>query len=282
MGSYRGEYENYYQSISGKKQKVYKDARSNVNYNENNEDKNGNIYTKDTNKKGHESLRVKDIIKYFVNINLVNIAACTVIASLLYASKAYPSGQAVYDYIKDVSKVSFYYKDMITEDSNLVFNVIDDVKNTMPKSANTEENSDVIKPFDSFKVVKKSSIEILKSNSVVPLSGTLVFGEIQGIKEKYIFVSSNDAKVKNVYKGTVKEIGTDDQLGEFIVINSADGVDIKYSNINSITKKVGDEVTTGEVIADVTNNEKTKIKGVVLQVIDGGEYKDPKEYINVK
>lgn len=272
MGSYREEYESYYQSIMGKRIQIHKDMKEQ------------SILNSDESKGNYSSVRVSDITKYLININLLNSVACVAIAGLLIISKSYEKGQEVYDYFKDVSKVSFYYKDVFKDEaSSMMFNVSNNIKNEESKDTVIEKTDTVLKPFDDFQVVKKTLSEILRENSVLPLSGDISLGETQVITEKYVLLSStSDTKVKSIYKGTVKEIGTDENIGEFIVIDLGDGTDVKYGHVKSIAKKVGDEVSIGDVIAEVDTNKSTTINGVILQVIDQGEYKDPKEYINIK
>lgn len=278
MGSYREEYESYYSNILGKKIRrvdIAKDEKA---------------LERDIEKNKHNKTSSGDIIRYFININVTNTIVCLFIGTLLVTGGSHPKGMEVYNYIKQVSKVNFYYKDIIgNEVTKSVFNSNEETNKIQNNIGNNEvkeikEDTSIVTPFNDFEVVTKASSEILKESSVLPIGDKVSFGEVQGIKEEYVLLisDSNDTSVKSICKGIVKELGTDEEIGDFLVLDLGGNLNIKYGNLKSVVKEVGQDVNAGDVVAELNKSSNNKINGLVVQVIEGGEYKNPKDYINFK
>ena len=74
--------------------------------------------------------------------------------------------------------------------------------------------------------------------------------------------------------GIVVFSGKKDNLGQTVIIQGVDGVDIWYSNLSNTNLTMYDYVEKGSILGEVNNNE------IVLTFIENGEYVSYERYIS--
>lgn len=273
MGNYSREYNDYYKNIiNGKNQKM-KNYHNNTN---NNYYKNNDLTIEEKENMNLRKLSKKNEKVKILSITTRNIIFCSITALILIILKVTPSGVILYDYIKNVCKTNYYYKDVF---NNMIERLDTNSIKFLDKDFNGNEVV-LIKPFDDIKVIKKAMKDILFTNSISPINGEVC--NYDDLKGKRVLIKSSELEVKSIYDGEVKEIGNSENFGKFITIYHGDGIDSIYLNLKDIPHKVGDKVKKGEEIGQVDHSNDRNVKGIIFQISDNGILVDPGLYLNIK
>lgn len=240
MGNYNSQYESYYKSIVNNK------SNRNVNYSE-------RILMKNTN--GNPIVRrlIQDLSGVLVMLMVVIFCKITTI----------PQTEAFYNYSKKVVNTN-----AVTDYSKII---------TRVKKIKTADDiqDGVIKLIDNMKVKitgGETIEEKIRSKFVLPVSGETI-EESEGIKIN----SSGESRIIASYNGKVKECGTDEKLGNYVVIDHGEGIDTLYSSLDKILVKENDIVKKGDIIAE--NRAGDIKKSVHFEVLFMGQNEDLEKVI---
>lgn len=253
MGSYNSHYESYYAMLAEKKN----------NY------KNVNYYNSAKGKGKPKS-------SFIVRRAIQELAGCLCLFVVLTSCKYIntPITQKFYRYSKELVNKNYDFKSIYNNINNTSIeawrnnaeNYIDKVKSKLTGTQGIKE-----KTMGSF------------SN---PVEGEIVkkYGEskegIPNKMEKGIVLEIKVPKeVKSSFQGTVKSVGEDKELGQYVLINHEDGLETKYLGLEEVTVSENQKITKGEVIGKITSDVQDSKGYVFFQLFYMGEEKNPEEYI---
>ncbi|MBP5403008.1 MAG: M23 family metallopeptidase [Treponema sp.] len=100
---------------------------------------------------------------------------------------------------------------------------------------------------------------------------TYVKGKVSGVQ----LSSGAKENVVNIRSGTVMYTGTYRGFGEVVFVQSMTGLVYAYTGLSSIKVKKGTYVVSGDVLGKSGVDSHTKKNGIMLMVIQNGEYIDP-------
>lgn len=100
---------------------------------------------------------------------------------------------------------------------------------------------------------------------------TYVKGKVSGVQ----LSSVAKENVTNIHAGTVVYTGSYRGFGEVVFVQSKTGLVYAYTGLSSIKVKKGSYVVFGDVLGKAGVDSMTKKNGIMLMVIQNGEYIDP-------
>lgn len=100
---------------------------------------------------------------------------------------------------------------------------------------------------------------------------TYVKGKVSGVQ----LSSASRENVTNIHAGTVVFTGTYRGFGEVVFVQSKTGLVYAYTGLSSIKVKKGSYVVYGDVLGKAGVDSMTKKNGIMLMVIQNGDYMDP-------
>lgn len=100
---------------------------------------------------------------------------------------------------------------------------------------------------------------------------TYVKGKVSGVQ----LSSASKENVTNIHAGTVVFTGTYRGFGEVVFVQSKTGLVYAYTGLSSIKVKKGAYVVYGDVLGKAGVDSMTKKNGIMLMVIQNGDYMDP-------
>jgi len=115
--------------------------------------------------------------------------------------------------------------------------------------------------------------EKVKEKTTPVFNDTSVFTNLEEYNDSYKATVSTNA-ITYLESGIVVFAGNKEGLGETVIIQGVDGVDIWYSNLSNINLTLYDYVEKGSILGEVNNNE------AILTFIENGEYIGYENYIS--
>lgn len=110
--------------------------------------------------------------------------------------------------------------------------------------------------------------------STVPVfNNTPTFSSIEQFDNSYKALMNTNV-ISFLESGIVVFSGEKENLGQTVIIQGIDGVDIWYSNLNNSNLTMYDYVEKGDILGEVNNNE------IILTFISNGEYISYEKYIS--
>lgn len=100
---------------------------------------------------------------------------------------------------------------------------------------------------------------------------TYVKGKVSGVQ----LTSSAKENVVNIHAGTVVYTGSYRGFGKVAFVQSKTGLVYAYTGLSSIKVKKGTYVVAGDVLGKAGVDSMTKKNGIMLMVVQNGEYIDP-------
>ena len=100
---------------------------------------------------------------------------------------------------------------------------------------------------------------------------TYVKGKVSGVQ----LTSSAKENVVNIHAGTVVYTGSYRGFGKVVFVQSKTGLVYAYTGLSSIKVKKGTYVVAGDVLGKAGVDSMTKKNGIMLMVVQNGEYIDP-------
>ena len=96
-------------------------------------------------------------------------------------------------------------------------------------------------------------------------------GKVSGVQ----LTSSAKENVVNIHAGTVVYTGSYRGFGKVVFVQSKTGLVYAYTGLSSIKVKKGTYVVAGDVLGKAGVDSMTKKNGIMLMVVQNGEYIDP-------
>ena len=118
-------------------------------------------------------------------------------------------------------------------------------------------------------------IDFIKKNkdNSKPVFNNISYTNIENYKNGVKLNVSPNETISVITSGIVVYIGEKEELGNTIIIQGNDGVDIWYSNLTDTNIKVYDYIESGTILGTSNSNE------VYLTLLKDGKYMNYEEYI---
>lgn len=252
MGSYDPYYKNYYNSIKAPKRKEI------------------------------HLIKKEDIIKKIIfqlsgTLVLVLILIICKVSTLDIANKLYKLS-------KENINISLDYKKVLSKIESVDIKEIPDIViNKIKSIKDINQGVDVIN--------ENSQVEFIKINYILPLNGEIT--SPYGLRESPIDKSQENHEgidiscpintdVAACYKGTIKDVGEDENFGKYIVIDHGNGIVSKYGHLNSFLIDKDVVVEKGDIIGKSGATGKVTGPHLHFALFINDKSVNPEEYINIK
>lgn len=182
--------------------------------------------------------------------------------------------------------------------SDSVLNKLEDIAVSEPTEAVTESKETVTEELSagSGKIADASDLQFSIEESMMwPISGdvilnysmdkTVYFATLDQYKyNPAVYISGQlGDNVSAAARGIVKEIGTDEEIGQYVRMELGDGYEAVYGELENISVEQGDLISKGQVIGTLANPTKYyTLEGANLYfaVEKDGTSVNPMEYLN--
>jgi murein DD-endopeptidase MepM/ murein hydrolase activator NlpD len=167
-------------------------------------------------------------------------------------------------------------------DSGFSDNFMEAVEKKVTESINPGSIKEKLQNFAGYALDKLPFVSGDRDEYAAPVSGTIKqkYGLVKSENQTYyshgIDIISNTEAVKSISKGKVSEVGKNDKLSNYIVVDKEEK-SIIYGNMSEVLVKEGDEVSKGDIIGAL--NEENKM--LHLEVWEQGESVNPSKLFNM-
>lgn len=134
------------------------------------------------------------------------------------------------------------------EDSNKTKFTLDSVFEDTVEPVNKTESNTIIKPFTSDKVIVGRTFYDYKSEAKKQERSLIVYENTYMQNNGVDYVCSDEFDVVSVLAGEIISIEDNDVYGKVVTIKHNENLTSIYSNIKSITAKVGYKISQGEIL----------------------------------
>lgn len=134
------------------------------------------------------------------------------------------------------------------EDSNKTKFTLDSVFEDTVEPVNKTESNTIIKPFTSDKVTVGRTFYDYKSEAKKQERSLIVYENTYMQNNGVDYVCSDEFDVVSVLAGEIISIEDNDVYGKVVTIKHNENLTSIYSNIKSITAKVGYKISQGEIL----------------------------------
>jgi len=257
MGSYNSQYESYY---------------------------NGMINKRKVNNPSPKNFDIKIIPKLDKNffIKRITVDLIGVLVLILFVSLckliATPKTIAVYKFSKTIVTTNYDYKILFTKVKGITFYTV---------QQQTINFIEIIKTNITGEKTWKNKI---KEEFILPIEGKLIsgYGEKADPKamEKKVMNYGVDIEAKEgsdvlaSYNGIIKDVGEDEKLGKYILVDNGSSIETKYGYLSAPSVKKGDTVKKAEIIGK--SGKVALAIGVHYEILYMGENLNPEEYFSFK
>ncbi|MBL4935212.1 M23 family metallopeptidase [Clostridium sp. YIM B02515] len=246
MGNYNSQYENYYSSL------VKKKSYRGYNY--------ANGGRGELNTYGNYFLKrlFRDLIGVF--ILFIFIIICKLVVT--------PQTTLIYNYSKTVVNKNYDYNTMINNIKTLDLKKLEDSSTDFLENVKTKLTG--IKPLK----------DRLKNEFQIPVEGNIISSFSNKSNSGIDIGAKNGTEVISPSEGKIKDLGENEQLGKYIVIDHGKGIETKYSSLSEVFIKKDDVIQKGQVIAKTGDVPKSGTPHLHFEVLYMGENKNPEDYIS--
>jgi len=255
MGSFNTSYESYYTNLKSHKEGVNRLP----------------LISKDKNKKGKSSVIARRIVQELTGVLILFIFVLTI------SSLKIPEADRIYRQSKELVSKNYDFSALWKGIKGMNVNALMD---------NAEEYIDKL---ISKALGRETTKERISNNFIAPASGEIYksYGDvIEGFSEKtkkgVIYTFKVPGDIVSSYNGTVKEIGEDVELGQYVAIDHEGGIETKYFYLEEVSVAEGQKVNQGEKIGRIVSNNQDDNGYLYFQIFSTGEEKNPEEYIRLK
>lgn len=143
-----------------------------------------------------------------------------------------------------------------------------------------EVNEVFERPFDNDKVTTLISYYDTKANSEEQEKSLILYERTYMPNSGILYSANEKFEVTAAYQGRVTSVKNDELLGTVVEIEHSNDVTSRYSSLKQVDVKVGDNVSTGEVIGySGVNKISSKSQNMLLfEVIVKGNTQNPNKY----
>ena len=253
MGIYNNSYESYYSNL--------KNSKGNK----------SRLPLTSKGKKGISSFIARRIVQELTGVLILFIFV------LIISSLNNPEADKIYNQCKAMIRKSY--------DFSAVWKGIKGIE----ISTLTEDAEEYIDKLIAEVLGMETTKERISSNFIVPVSGEVhkSYGDvIEGFSKKtikgVIYVFKVPGDIKSSYDGVIKEVGEDEELGQYVAISHEGGIETKYFYLEEVSVTPGQKVKQGEKIGRIVSSSQEEKGYLFFQIFSTGEEKDPEEYISLK
>ena len=104
-------------------------------------------------------------------------------------------------------------------------------------------------------------------------SNKFIYKNVERINNSYKFLCDEYYVINNFKSGVVIYIGEKEELGSTVIVNSDNGINYWYSNIENISVNLYDYIDSGKIIGSV------KDSNFILTLTKDGKYLNYEKYI---
>lgn len=122
------------------------------------------------------------------------------------------------------------------------------------------------------KYIGNTKKEEVNKEDVLTMNEGLVYQSLEKYNNSTKFIVSNDYPINILKPGIIVYIGEKDDLGNTVIVQGNDGVDIWYSNINVTEYSLYDYVTKNDILGTTNSNT------LYLTILKDGTYLTYEEY----
>lgn len=255
MGNYNSQYENYYRALLNRNSRT------------------SSVYRGDISKKNWGQKLVKKIE--------FQLAGTLILFAAVLGCRSFdvPETKIVCNYIKYTLDYNYDFSSIVSQVRNLNVNDLQAYANKVDVDSFKNDSINYIEDLRTKITGGKTFENKIKQDYVQPIDGKVISHYGAKGKNKGVDISGNDNEyVKNIYNGTVENVGEDKDTGKYVLIDNGDGIESKYSNIDSIEVKRGDGVTKGEAIGKIKKSGDESKAYLHFEIMYMGENKNPEDY----
>lgn len=95
---------------------------------------------------------------------------------------------------------------------------------------------------------------LINKKDLYVTSEKIIYKDISKYNNSYKLLVDSNYVIKSIEEGVVVFIGNIEGLGKTITVNSKNGVNISYSNIENISVNMYDYINKNTILGSVTNN----------------------------
>ncbi|MBP9721922.1 MAG: peptidoglycan DD-metalloendopeptidase family protein [Gammaproteobacteria bacterium] len=168
---------------------------------------------------------------------------------------------------KDKAKLSFY----------------EETYNSLNKSLSNQNNVDTKDTISTSKFNKNSLFTRAKGNLALPVEGMIDDASATDNTRKAIFIKSPEGqKVRSVFDGQVVFSNWLRGFGFLTIVNHKDGFMSLYGHNQTLLKKTGDKVKTGEILALTGASGSTQEPGLYFELRHNGNTLNPLAWLKIE
>lgn len=166
--------------------------------------------------------------------------------------------------------------------SNYVFGTKVMKDNPLPV-INTEGQEGVIKPFTDDSVSISKSFYDIKADEASQQNSLIYYQRTYMENTGVLYTSEKEFDVITVLDGTIKDVKTDELLGNVVEIQHSNDLVTVYYSLKDVEVKKGDKITKGQTIAKSGSNklENEKENCLLFEVYYKGNLLNPEEFYNM-
>ncbi|KHD35125.1 peptidase M23 [Clostridium acetobutylicum] len=202
-----------------------------------------------------------------------------------------PETKAACNYIKYTVSYNYDYSQILSYIEGFNLNDVETYASKIDMDSLKNQSVDYIENLKARVTGEKTFGAKIKQEYCLPINGKIASHFKQKDKDvlgnQYLnngvdIKANSDLDVKAIYDGTVEKVGEDKDFGKYVMVDNGDGVESKYSNMDSFEVQRGDGVTKGEVLGKVKKNDDASKSYLHFEIMYMGEDQDPENYFTFK
>ena len=166
--------------------------------------------------------------------------------------------------------------------SNYVFGTKVMKDNSIPVIT-TEGQAGIIRPYTDSSVSISKSYYDIKADESSQQNSLIYYQRTYMENTGVLYTSDNEFDVVAVLDGTIKNVKTDELLGNVVEIEHSNDLVTVYYSLNSVEVKAGDKILKGQTLAKSGSNklENEKDNCLLFEVYYKGNLLDPEVFYNM-
>ena len=148
---------------------------------------------------------------------------------------------------------------------------------------NTEEQESIIKPYTDESVSISKTFYDIKGSAEEQQQSLIYYQRTYMENTGVLYTSDNSFDVIAVLDGTIKEVKTDELLGNVVLIEHNSDLVTAYYSLSDVEFKAGDKISKGQVIGKSGSNklENEKENCLLFEVYHKGNLLNPESFYNM-
>ena len=157
------------------------------------------------------------------------------------------------------------------------------MKDSVVPVVTTEEDVSIIKPFNDESVTISKSFYDIKDNEENQQKSLVYYQKTYMENTGVLYTSDKTFDVMAVLDGTIKDVKTDELLGNVVEIEHSNDLVTVYYSLNDVEVNKDDKIVKGQTIAKSGSNklENEKDNCLLFEVYYKGNLLNPEEFYNM-